>query len=65
MIVLPIVGATLALIFNYKLKTEYGKADNDHSKLQSILFRAKKSIKIYSNSFFASADTFKALNYER
>ena len=65
MIALPIIGATLALIFNYKLKTEYGKPDNDHSKLQAILFRAKKSIKIYSNSFFASADTFNALNYAR
>ncbi|XQP55149.1 MAG: hypothetical protein ACOQNV_00040 [Mycoplasmoidaceae bacterium] len=65
MIALPIVGAALALIFNYRLKTEYGKPDNDHSKLQAMLFRAKKSIKIYSNSFFASADTFNALNYAR
>lgn len=65
MIILPVIGAILALIFNYKLKTLYGQPNNDHSKLQSALFRAKKSIKIYANSFFASADTFNALNYAR
>lgn len=65
MIVLPIVGAVLALIFNYKLKTEYTKPDNDHTKLQEMIFKARKSIKIYSNSFFVSNDTFKALNFAR
>lgn len=65
MIVLPIIGGLLALIYNFKLKTEYGKPDNDHTMLQALIFRAKTSIKIYSNSFFVSNDTFKALNYAR
>lgn len=65
MIVLPIIGAIIAWIFNYKLRTEYGKANNDHSKLQSIILRAKKSIKIYVNSFFVSNDTINSLNYAR
>lgn len=65
MIVLPIVGAIIALIFNYKLKTEYGKPDNDHTKLQAMIFKAKKSIKIYTNSFFISKDTVNALNFAR
>ncbi|MBQ0045575.1 MAG: hypothetical protein KBS35_01650 [Mycoplasma sp.] len=65
MVLLPIVGAILALIFNYKLQTQYTKEDNDHTRLQASIFRAKKSIKIYSNSFFVSNDTFKALNFAR
>lgn len=65
MVVLPIVGAILALIFNYKLKTQYTKENNDHTKLQAAIFKANESIKIYSNSFFVSNDTFKALNFAR
>lgn len=65
MIVIPVSGAAIALIYNYKLKTEYGNPNNDHSILQAAIFRAKKSIKIYSNSFLASADTYKALNFAR
>lgn len=63
MIVLPIAGAFFALIYNFKLKTEYGKPDNDHTKLQSAIFKAEKSIKIYSNSLFLSNDTYNALNF--
>ncbi len=63
MIVLPIIGAVIALIFNYKLDAQYDEPDNDHAKLQSAIFKAKKTIKIYSNSFFASTDTFQALNF--
>lgn len=65
MVVLPIIGAILAIIFNYKLKSLYSQPDTDHTKLQAIIFRAQKSIKIYTNSFFVSLDTFKALNYAR
>ncbi len=63
MILLPIIGAIIALIYNFKLKTYYGQPNNDHSKLQAAIFQAKNSIKIYSNSFFVTADTFNALNY--
>ncbi len=65
MVLIPIVGACIALIYNYKLKTLFSQPNNDHTKLQSIIFRARKSIRIYSDSFFVSLDTFKALNYAR
>lgn len=63
MIALPIVGSIIAIIFNWKLKTNYGMPNNDHSKLQKAIFNARKVIKIYSDSFFASIDTFNALNF--
>ncbi len=62
-VVLPIIGAFLALIHNYKLQTKYFEIDNDHILLQTKIFRAKKSIKIYSDSLFVSLDTFKSLNF--
>lgn len=65
MILLPIIGAIWALVYNYKLKTFYTNPDNDHLRLQNEIFKARKSIKIYSNSFLTSADTFKALNFAR
>lgn len=63
MIVLPIVGAFIGLIYNYKLKTQYGKPDNDHTKLQAAIFKAEKTIKVYSDSLFLSNDTYNALNF--
>lgn len=65
MVVLPVAGAAIALIYNYKLKTNYAQPNNDHSKLQAAIFQAKESIKVYSDSFLVSEDTFKALNYAR
>lgn len=62
-VILPIIGALWALIHNYKLQTRYFEIDNDHTTLQTHIFRARQSIKIYSDSFFVSLDTFKALNY--
>ncbi|MCQ2957161.1 MAG: hypothetical protein MJ233_05065 [Mycoplasmoidaceae bacterium] len=62
---MPVFGAFVALIYNYKLKTLYSQPNNDHTKLQALIFRAKKSIRLYSDSLFASLDTFKALNFAR
>ena len=61
MIILPIVGAVIALIYNYKLKTLYSNPDNDHLRLQNEIFKARKSIKVYSDSFLTSSDVFKSM----
>ena len=65
MILLPIVGAVIALVYNYKLRTLYSNPDNDHLRLQNEIFKAKQSIKIYTNSFLTSSDIFKAINFAR
>lgn len=65
MIIFPIVGAIFALIYNYKLTTLYSNPDNDHLRLQNEIFKARKNIKVYSDSFLTSADVFKALNFAR
>ncbi|MCQ2747967.1 MAG: hypothetical protein MJ223_01710 [Mycoplasmoidaceae bacterium] len=65
MILIPVTGAAIALIFCYKNKLEYEQPDNDRSKLLRAIFTAKKTIKIYSNSFFPSNETYKALNFAR
>lgn len=65
MVVLPVIGAFIALIGNSGSKSLYFNPDNDHSRLQEAIFKAKKSIKIYSNSFYVTLDTFKALNFAR
>lgn len=65
MIIFPIIGAIIALVYNYKLSTLYSNPDNDHLRLQNEIFKAKQTIKIYTNSFLTSSDVFKAINFAR
>jgi len=62
-VLVPVVGCVLFMFFGWKTRSYFPESDNNHAKLLHAIFSAKKSIKIYSNTFYPSYDTFNALNF--
>lgn len=60
---LPIYGALCVCFIGLRRKTQKENVSDNHAILLQAIFSAKKKIRIYSDSFFVSYDTFQALNF--